>query len=70
MGSRLWLQSSINHKYRKYFLSVPTETVRHTFDSTTRYYRHIPATNHMMTYRSPYPGLNVLRRHELVAAVD
>jgi len=51
---------------RKYFLNVPTSTVRSTFDSTTRYYRHIPSTNRFMTYRSPYPALNVFRRHELV----
>ena len=51
---------------RKYFLNVPTSTVRSTFDSTTRYYRFIPSTNKFMTYRSPYPALNVFRRHELV----
>jgi len=52
--------------YRKYFLNVPASTVAHTFDSTTRYYRFIPSTNRFMTYRSPYPALNVFRRHEIV----
>eukprot|EP00984_Skeletonema_dohrnii_P031889 scaffold24984_cov234-Skeletonema_dohrnii-CCMP3373.AAC.1 len=51
---------------RKYFLNVPAATVRHTFDSTTRHYRYIPSTNHLMTFRSPYPALNVFRRHEIV----
>ena len=55
-------------EYRKFLLNVPLSTVRHTFDATTRYYRYIPATNHMMTYKSPYPALNCLRRHELVAS--
>jgi hypothetical protein len=54
-------------EYRKYFLNVPATTVRHTFDCTTRNYRHIPATNHYMTFKSPYPANNVLRRHEMVA---
>eukprot|EP00984_Skeletonema_dohrnii_P014343 scaffold6007_cov89-Skeletonema_dohrnii-CCMP3373.AAC.1 len=53
-------------KYRKYFLNVPASTVAHTFDSTTRYYRFIPSTNLFMTYRSPYPALNVFCRHEIV----
>ena len=53
-------------KYRKFFLNVPAETVRSTFDATTRHYRFIPSTNKLMTYKSPYPANNVYRRHELV----
>ena len=52
--------------FRKFFLNVPASTVRSTFDATTRHYRFIPATNHFMTYKAPYPALNVFRRHEIV----
>lgn len=54
--------------YRPFFLGVPTTTVAKTFAATTRYYRHLPKTRHFMAYKSPYPALNVLRRHELVAS--
>ena len=53
-------------KYRKYFLNVPASTVRLTLEATTQYYRTVPSTNKFMTYRSPYPALNVFRRHETV----
>ena len=55
-------------KYRPYFLHVPIEKVRKTFERTTQY-----ATNVMsglkitQTIQSPYPALNVLRRNEPVA---
>ena len=49
-------------EYRKYFLNVPASTVRHTFDSTTLFYRNIPSSNHILnTFKSPYPALNVYR---------
>jgi hypothetical protein len=56
-------------EYRKYFLNVPASTVRHTFDTTTLFYRNIPSSNHILnTFKSPYPALNVYRRHGLVAS--
>ena len=51
---------------RKFFLNVPTNRVRSTFEATTRHYRFIPSTNKFMTYKSPYPANNVFRRHEIV----
>ena len=63
------LQPIEYEQHRRFFLNVPASTVRSTFDCTTQYYRHIPSSNHIfMTYRSPYPALNIFRRRELVAS--
>ena len=60
------LQPQEYEQHRKYFLNQPVNVVKHSWLATTRHYRYIPHTNRLMTYRSPYPALNVFRRHEIV----
>ena len=53
---------------RIYFLNVPTDVVRRTRRATTQYYQNISSPQRMINwYKSPYPALNVFRRHEPVA---
>lgn len=50
---------------RPYFLGVPADIVRRTYDSTTQYYSnfsHREGQVHM--YQSPFPAANVCRRSE------
>ena len=55
-------------KYRPYFLHVPKEKVKKTFDATTRYATNVMSgKNIIQTTQSPYPALNVPRRNEPVA---
>ena len=55
-------------KYRPHFLHVPVEKIRKTFENTTQYATSVLAgKNYMQTHKSPFPALNVRRRHEPVA---
>ena len=55
-------------KKRKFFLNVPPEVVRRTFDATTRFYRATSGPTHLKhLHRSSYPACNVHRRNEPVA---
>ena len=55
-------------KYRPYFLHVPKEKVKKTFDATTRYATNVMSgKNILQTTNSPYPALNIPRRNEPVA---
>ena len=55
-------------KYRPYFLHVPREKVKKTFDATTRYATNVMSgKNIIQTSSSPYPALNIRRRNEPVA---
>ena len=55
-------------QYRPYFLDVPVEKVRKTFENTTRYATNVVAgVNMRQTLKSPCPALNVWRRFEPVA---
>ena len=54
--------------YRPYFLGVPTEKIRHTFERTTQNAINVLSGSHIInTLKSPFPGLNVPRREEPVA---
>ena len=53
---------------RKYFLNVPLNVVKKTFESTTQYARSGWITQHIYdTHKAPFPALNVRRRNECVA---
>ena len=55
-------------KYRPFFLHVPKEKVRRTFEATTRYATNVMSgRNILQTLKSPYPANNVWRRNEPVA---
>ena len=55
-------------KLRGYFLHVPVEKVRQTFNNTTQYATNMMSgINIQKTIQSPYPAHNVRRRHEPVA---
>ena len=62
-------ETPVNYeKYRPYFLQVPIEKVRKTFEATTRYATNVVSSGHItQTMRSPFPALNVHRRNEPVA---
>ena len=56
-------------KYRPYFLHVPIEKIRKTFQVTTQFATNVTSGPHIQqTIKSPYPANNVLRRNEPVAA--
>ena len=53
---------------RPYFLNIPTQVVKHTYEHTTQYAtRPYPGPNMYLTRKSPFPALNVRRRNEDVA---
>jgi len=53
---------------RDYFLRASISSISKTFDATTQYARAGWISGHITdTYRSPFPALNVKRRHEPVA---
>ena len=55
-------------KLRLYFLGVPAHKVAKTFEHTTQMATYVPHGHHMFhTRKSPYPGLNAMRRFEPVA---
>ena len=55
-------------KYRPYFLFVPREKARKTWENTTQFAANVVSGIHVMkTIKSPYPALNVWRRYEPVA---
>ncbi len=55
-------------KLRPYFLMVPDEKIRRTFDATTQFATNVMSGAHIkQTIKSPYPMMNVLRRNEPVA---
>jgi Reverse transcriptase (RNA-dependent DNA polymerase) len=55
-------------RFRPYFLHVPAEKVRKTFDATTQFAGNIiSGKNILQTLKAPYPALNVPRRNEPVA---
>jgi hypothetical protein len=55
-------------RFQLYFLNVPVQKVKRTFENTTQYATNVMAGDHIMqTIQSPYPALNVLRRNEPVA---
>ena len=54
--------------YRPYFLHVPVEKVRKTFQNSTRFASNIMSGHNILqTIQSPYPANNVWRRNEPVA---
>ena len=54
--------------YIPYFLFVPEEKIRRTFQNSTQYATNVPVRRIIgKTYQSPYPFLNVRRRNEPVA---
>jgi hypothetical protein len=56
-------------KYRPYFLHVPPEKIRKTFQVTTQFATNVMSGPHIQqTIKSPYPAHNVLRRNEPVAS--
>ncbi len=59
-----------DHDYdslRPYFAWAPTNVVKATLENTTQFTQW-PASTHLKNrYKSPFPALNVLRRHEPVA---
>ena len=56
-------------KYRPYFLQVPEEKVRKTFENTTQYAIGVNTGKHITnTFKSPFPAHNVWRRNEPVAS--
>ena len=56
-------------RFRPYFLHVPKEKVRKTFENTTQMAANVPlpGVHFFQTRKSPYPALNVWRRYEPVA---
>ena len=53
---------------RPFFLNASADIVRHTFQATTQFAHSAWGGSHLkMTYHSPFPALNVHRRHEAVA---
>ena len=55
-------------KYRHYFLNVPDDKIRRTFENTTQFSVSVLAGHRItQTLRSPFPAHNVLRRNEPVA---
>lgn len=55
-------------KYRPYFLHVPEEKIRKTFENTTQNATNIVSGHNILqTTKSPFPAHNVFRRHEPVA---
>ena len=50
---------------RPYFLGIPTENVRRTYEATTQYYSNFSTReNQVHMYKSPYPAANVFRCNE------
>ena len=57
------------NKYRPYFLHVPIEKIKKTFDSTTQFATNVMSGHNILqTIQSPYPAHNVWRRNEPVAS--
>ena len=55
-------------KYRPYFLHVPVEKIRKTFQNTTQFATNIMSGRRIeQTINSPYPAHNVWRRNEPMA---
>ena len=55
-------------KYSPFFLHVPVEKIRKTFQRTTQFSTNIISGNHIkQTLQSPFPAHNVRRRNEPVA---
>ena len=61
--------TKINYeKYRPYFLHVPVEKIRRTFQNTTQYATNVMSGHRIQqTINSPFPAHNVWRRNEPVA---
>ena len=56
-------------KYRPYFLFVPIDKVKKTFENSTQFAAHVLSGPHIyQTLKSPYPANNVWRRNEPVAS--
>ena len=56
-------------RYRPYFLHVPVEKVKRTFENTTRFATNVLGRRHVVqTIKSPYPAHNVWRRNKPVAS--
>ncbi len=56
-------------KYRPYFLHVPVEKIRRTFQATTQNAVNVMSGHQILqTIQSPYPAHNVWRRNEPVAS--
>ena len=56
-------------KYRPYFLHVPDEKIRKTFENTTQWATNVMSGNKIQqTIKAPFPAHNVPRRHEPVAS--
>lgn len=62
--------SKVNYEdYRPYFLNVPLEKVRRTFQVTTQYATNVMSGQRItQTIKSPFPANNVWRRNEPVAS--
>ena len=55
-------------RYLPYFLNVPVEKIKKTFENTTQYATNVVSgVNFRHTLKSPYPANNVRRRNEPVA---
>ena len=55
-------------KYLPFFLHVPLEKIRKTFERTTQYATNVMSGHHIkQTIQSPFPAHNVWRRNEPVA---
>ena len=53
---------------RQFFLHVPADIVRRTYDATTRFYRSIAAPTHIKQHhKTSYPACNAHRRNKAVA---
>ena len=59
----------VDYEYmRTYFLGMPSDVVRLTYDATTQYYSNYSASaGQVHMYKSPYPAANVFRRSEDVS---
>ena len=56
------------NKYRDFFLRIPPNVIKKTFEATTQFARAGWITGHITnTIKAPFPTMNVVRRNESVA---
>ena len=55
-------------RFQSKFAFLPTDVIKHTFDSTTQFYRSTGKSIDKKHFKSPFPAANVLRRNEPVAS--
>ena len=67
-GRKMHYKPTDYASYRPYFLHVPTEKVKRTFEATTQFAGSVVSgRNLLQTIQSPFPAHNVWRRNEPVA---